>query len=60
LFSFSTKVLNIRESHTNATPKVGVHLRIIGLHLLHFPPFVRMCFTSEHTLLASWAFALYT
>ncbi len=36
-FSFWTKALNIRNSHTYATPKVGVHLGIIGLHLLHSP-----------------------
>ncbi len=59
LFSFSTKALNIQDSHRNATPKVGVHLGIIGLHLLHSPSFVRVCFTPEHTLLNSWALALY-
>jgi hypothetical protein len=54
LFIFSTKVLNIQDSRMNAIPKV------IGLYLWHSPPFVRMCFTLKHTLLASWAFALYT
>jgi hypothetical protein len=43
----------------NAIPKVGVHLEIIGLRLLHFPPFVRVCFTLEHIFLASWALALH-
>jgi hypothetical protein len=32
------------------TPKVGVHLGIIGLHFLHFPPFVKMCFAPKHTI----------
>jgi hypothetical protein len=52
-FSFLIKVLNIRDSHTNATPKMRVHLGIIRLHLLHFPPFVRVCFTHKHIFLAS-------
>jgi len=30
------------------------------LHFLHFPPFVKMCFTYEHTLLASWALPFHT
>jgi hypothetical protein len=29
-------------------------LGIIGLHPLHFPPFVKVCFTPKHILLASW------
>jgi hypothetical protein len=29
---------------------VGVHLGVIGLHPLHFPPFVRVCFTPKHNL----------
>jgi hypothetical protein len=45
-----TKALNIRNFHANATPKVGVHLGVIGLHPLHSPPFVKMCFTPKHTL----------
>jgi hypothetical protein len=49
------KVLNIRNSRMIAIPKVGVHLGIIGLHPLHSPPFVRMCFTPKHIFLASWA-----
>jgi hypothetical protein len=57
-FSFSTKALNIQDSRTNATPKVGMHLGIIGFHFLHSPSFVKVCFTSEHTLLASWALEL--
>jgi hypothetical protein len=40
LFDFSTKALNIWDSHTSVIPKVGVHLGIIGLHLLHSPSFV--------------------
>jgi hypothetical protein len=59
LFTFPTKVLNICNSCTNATPRVRVHLGVIGLYPLHFPPFVRMCFTPKHTLLASWALALH-
>jgi hypothetical protein len=49
LFVFPTKVLNICNSCTNATCQVGVHLGIIRLQPLHFPPFVRVCFTSKHT-----------
>jgi hypothetical protein len=45
-----TKALNIRNFRANATPKVGVHLGIIGLHPLQFPPFVKVCFTPKHTL----------
>ncbi len=37
LFVFPIKVLNIHNSCTNATPKVGVHLGVIGFHPLHFP-----------------------
>ncbi len=59
LFTFSTKVPNIQDFHISATPKVGMQLRVIGLHLLHSHPFERVCFTFEHTLLTSWAFALY-
>jgi hypothetical protein len=50
LFAFPTKVMNICNSCTNVTPKVGVHLGVIGVHPLHFPPFVRVCFTPKHTL----------
>jgi len=49
LFSFSTKALNICNSCMSVTPKVGVHLGIIGLHLLHSPSFVRVCFTPKHS-----------
>jgi hypothetical protein len=49
LFDFSTKALNIYNYHTNATIKVGVHLGVIRLHPLHFPSFVKMCFTPTHT-----------
>jgi hypothetical protein len=32
----------------NAAPKVGlVHLGVIGLHPLHSPPFMRMCFYTQ-------------
>jgi hypothetical protein len=48
MFAFSTKVLNITNSYTSAIPKVGMHLGVIGLHLLHSPPFVKMCFTLKH------------
>jgi hypothetical protein len=33
-FVFSTKALNIRDSCKSATPKMGVHLGIIGFNLL--------------------------
>ncbi len=52
LFSFSTKVLNICDSRTSATPKVGVDLKVIGLYPLHSPPFVKVCFTPKHIFLA--------
>ncbi len=49
LFAFITKALNIHNSHTNVTSKVGGHLGVIGLHPLHFPPICeRMCFTPKH------------
>jgi hypothetical protein len=48
LFTFPTNVMNIHNSHTNVTPKVRLHLRIIGLHPLHSPPFVIVCFTLKH------------
>jgi hypothetical protein len=38
----------VRNSYTSVIPKVGVHLGVIGLHPLHFPPFVKMCFTPSH------------
>jgi hypothetical protein len=41
----------IQNSCTSATPKMGVHLEVIGLHLLHSPPFVKVCFTFKHILL---------
>ncbi len=46
-FSFPTKAPNIHNSCTNATFKV--HLGVIRLHPLHFPPFMKMCFTPQHT-----------
>ncbi len=48
-FAFPTKVLNICNSRMNATPKMEVHLGVIGLHPLHSPPFVKVCFTPKHT-----------
>jgi hypothetical protein len=36
----------------SATPKMGVHLRVIGL-IFSSPPFWRVCFTPEHILLVS-------
>jgi hypothetical protein len=33
----------------SATPKVGVHLGVIGLHPLHSFPSMRVCFTPKHT-----------
>jgi hypothetical protein len=48
VFPFPTKGLNICNSCTSATPKVGVHLGVIGFHPLHFRPFVRICFTPKH------------
>jgi hypothetical protein len=58
-FAFPTKVPNIHNSCTNATPKVGVHLGVIGLHPLHSPAFVRVCLTFNHTL-GLMALALHT
>ncbi len=49
LFTFSTKVRNICNFHMSATPKVGVHLGIIGFHPLHSPSIVRVYFTPKHT-----------
>jgi hypothetical protein len=61
LFTFPIKVLNIWDSCTNVTSKMGlVHLGVIGLHPLHSPPFVTVCFTPKHTLLALWALAFHT
>jgi hypothetical protein len=48
LFSFSTKALNIHNSHINVIPKMGMHLGVIALHPWHSPPFVRVCFTRKH------------
>jgi hypothetical protein len=59
LFTFLTKAMNIQDSRMSATPKVGVHLGVIGFHPLHSPPFVRMCFTPKHTFLALWALAFH-
>jgi hypothetical protein len=42
----------------NATLKMGVHLEVIKLNLLHFPPLVKVCLTFEHTFLASCALTI--
>jgi len=47
LFALYTKVLNIREFHTNTTYKVGVHLGAIGFNLLHSPPTCESVFHSQ-------------
>jgi hypothetical protein len=60
LFDILIKVLNVHNFCMGAIPKVGVHLGVIGLHPLHFPPFLRVCFTPKHILLASWALAFHT
>ncbi len=57
--SFSAKALNIQDFRISVIPKVGVYLGVIGLHPLHSPPFVIVCFTFEHTLLTSWAHTLH-
>lgn len=44
LFNFPTKTLNICNFYTNATLKMGVHLKVIKLHPLHSPPFLKVCF----------------
>ncbi len=36
-----------------SNPKMEMHLGIIGFNLLHFPSFVKVCFTFEHIFLAS-------
>ncbi len=48
-----TKVLNIRNFHMSAIPKMGVQLGVIKLHPLHSSPFVKVCFTRKHTFLTS-------
>ncbi len=47
-FIFLIKALNIHNSRTSATPKVGVHLGVIRLIPLHSLSFVRVCFTPKH------------
>jgi hypothetical protein len=47
---FSKKALNIHNSLMSAIPKEGMHLGVIGLHPLHSPPFVKVCFIPKHTL----------
>ncbi len=49
-FTLPTRVLNIHNSCKNAIIKMGVHLGVTGLHPLHSPSFVRVCFTPKHTL----------
>jgi hypothetical protein len=46
-FAFPTKALNIHNSSINVTFEMGVHLGVIGLHPLHSPPFLKMCFTPK-------------
>jgi hypothetical protein len=48
-FSFLNKALNIQDSHTSTTPKMGMHLRVIGLHPLH-SPHLRDCVSHPNTL----------
>jgi hypothetical protein len=40
--AISTKALNIQNSHTSVTPKVGMHLGVIKFRFLHSPPFVTL------------------
>ncbi len=49
MLAFTTKALNIQNSYTSVTPKVAMHVGVIGLHLLHSPPF----FSEPHGLLHS-------
>jgi hypothetical protein len=35
---------------TSVTLKVGMHLGIIGFHLLHSPSFMKVCFTPKHII----------
>jgi len=61
LFALSTMVLNTRDSRMNKTnSKMWMHLRVIRLNFLHPPPFVKMYFILEHTLLASCVHAFHT
>jgi len=50
LFTFSTKALNIQNSYMNVIRKMGVHLGSIGLHFLHYIPFVRVFHIRTHFL----------
>ncbi len=47
-FALPTKAFNIHNFSTKVASKVGMHLGVIGLHPLHFPPFARVCFTTKH------------
>jgi hypothetical protein len=49
-FAFPTRALNICNSHMSATPKMGMHFKVIRLQPLHSPPFMKVCFTPKHTL----------
>jgi hypothetical protein len=60
LFALLTKALNIQDSRTSVIPKVGVHSGAIGFNLLHSFQLVKVCFTFEHTFLASCALASHT
>jgi hypothetical protein len=62
IFIFRLVVESIKElgGVSSVIPKVGVHLKVIGLHPLHSPPFVKVCFTPKHSLLALWALAFHT
>jgi hypothetical protein len=42
LFAFSTKAQNIWDFGMNVTPKVGVHMEVIGFNLLHSPSLVKV------------------
>jgi len=44
------RVLNIHNFCMSVIPKVGVHLEVIGLHPLHSPRFMKVCFTPKHIL----------
>jgi hypothetical protein len=50
VFTFSTRALNIQNSHTSAIPKVGVHLEVIKFNFLHSPPLMKVCHSWTHFL----------
>jgi hypothetical protein len=51
LFTFLTKAMNIHDSRTSATPKVGVHLGVIGFILCTLPHLWK-CVSHPNTI--SW------